>query len=126
MISDMAPAASSVVRSSRRRSFSISVENIACPAANSAFIALVQPVLEKIAQNPSSLAGHDRLWMELDAVNGQCAMAESHDDSFLACPGGDLELAGQVLFGDNERVVPRRLKRRGQAAEHPSSIMFNR
>lgn len=45
--------------------------------------------------------------MELDTFYGQSAVTQAHDDvaCFVACAGGDLQLIGQTLCADDERVV---------------------
>src|SRR5262249_43688186 len=105
MISDIAAAASSVVMSSRRNNFSISAENMY--QLLGAGIFLIQPVLQKIPQDSSSFAGHDRFGVKLDAVHRPRAVPEPHDDAFFACPSRDFELARKVVVGDHQRVISR-------------------
>ena len=66
--------------------------------------------------------------MELHPFDGKAAMAKSHDDAgaiFLEGMGGDLEVSGQVVFGDDEGVVASRGHRRRNAPEDRLTVVFN-
>src|SRR5438309_811205 len=59
----------------------------------------------------------DRFGVELHALDWQRAVAHAHDLAVLG-PRRDLEIARAALALDRERMVPGRVVRRGQAAEH--------
>src|SRR5215212_74247 len=110
MTSSSTAAASSVVRSR--------------PEA-SASIASVRTGLGKLGQKvpEEPLAGvrEHRLGVELDALGGQAAVADAHEDA--AAVGGGLELVGQALGRDHERVVAPDRQRVGQAGVDALAVM---
>jgi len=68
--------------------------------------------------------------VELDAFNGQGAMAQAHDDGSIAVvrggAGGDDEVGGQGLLGDDQRVVAGAGEGRFQALEDALAVMIDR
>src|SRR5258708_12933500 len=66
----------------------------------------------------------DRFGVELHALDGQRAVANAHDLAVLR-PGGDLEVARATVALDRERMVPGRVIRRGQAAEHSGALVVD-
>src|SRR5690242_20094268 len=47
--------------------------------------------LQVVLQQPLTALGHDRLWVELHAFDGQPAVAHAHDETVFG-PGGDFEI----------------------------------
>src|SRR5690606_5850427 len=94
MITAMASAASLVVRSSRRPSFSIRLLNMGLQ-------------LEEVPQDSPALVRQDRLGVELDSVHRPAAVAQAHDQSVFARPRRDVQFVGPALLGDDERVIAR-------------------
>ena len=60
--------------------------------------------------------------MELDALEGQGAVAHAHDDAGLG-GRGDLELVGRGRRVDREGVVAGDGQRRGHALEHAAPVV---
>src|SRR5262249_59073093 len=73
--------------------------------------------LEEVLQNLVAVLRGDALRMELHAMDRQALVAQPHDD--LAGLGRDLELGRQAGPVDDQRMVTRRLERRGHVLEHP-------
>src|SRR3954467_11676772 len=121
MISAIAAAASSAVRSSWRVSFSSSSVNIITVR----LIPDTAGTTEKIAQYRLALARENRLGMELHAVHRPRAMPQAHDGGVLARPRRHFELGRQRLLGNHERVIPRRLERSGDPAEHAAAVVLD-
>src|SRR5262249_53265013 len=115
MISVIAPAASSLVRSSWRVSLSISA------AKGSAMSRL-----QEIPQNRVPLARQDRLGVELHAVQRPSSMPQSHHDAVLARAGRHFEIVGHRRAVDDERVIARREKRPRDPGEHAAAVVFDR
>src|SRR5918993_1083511 len=111
MISDIASAASAVVRSSRAVSFWRMAVNIS--------------EVQEAAQHTVPLAGQHGLGVELHPVNRAGAMAQSHDDPLLARAGRDFELLGQPLFRDDQGVIPAGGERFTDAAEDTTAIVLD-
>jgi len=64
----------------------------------------------------------DAFGMELDALNVLFAMLQAHDRAIRqTC--GNLQTIGQTVAIDDQRMIPRRLKRRGQARENAALLM---
>src|ERR1035437_268478 len=64
--------------------------------------------------------------MKLHAVHGPAAVAQAHDHAVLARPRADLEVGRQPLFVHDERVIPRRRERLGQAREDTAAVVLDR
>jgi len=72
--------------------------------------------------------GEDALGVELYAFDGQCAMAQAHDDGAISVfcrAGGDDEIGGERLFGDDQRVIAGAGERGVQPFEDAFAIMFD-
>jgi len=66
--------------------------------------------------------------MKLHPFDGKASVAQSHDDAgtiFFAGVGSDFEVSGQVVFGDDERVVTRCGHRRRHAAKDGLTVVLN-
>src|SRR5580765_6265856 len=141
MISAIAAAASSLVRSSRRITFAISVGNMSVTQRlvadallkNVASVSAVfhdsgtrHLALQEIAQDLPALSGQDRLRMELHAVHRKRLVTQSHDRSVLFRSCADFEHGRQPLIGHDERVITRGLEWSAQAAEHAASVVLDR
>src|SRR5215472_7036831 len=88
---------------------------------------------QKIADHLMTTFGQDRFRVELHALYGQGAMAQTHNNG-AARPAGavgfrgagsDLQILRQRLLCHDERVVSRAGKRSWKAGEDPLSIVVN-
>ena len=61
--------------------------------------------------------------MELHAVNRQRLVAQAHDD--VAGLGRDVEILGEALAVDDQRMIARRLEGRGHVLEHALVLVFD-
>jgi hypothetical protein len=68
--------------------------------------------------------GQHRLGVELDALDGQLAVPQRHDDPGRRVPG-DLELVGHGGGVHGQRVVPRRRERRRQAGQDALPLVLD-
>ena len=117
MTSAIAAAASSLVRSSWRVSFSISAGNMAQSS---------RP-LEEVAQDPPALAGQDRLGMKLHAVDRPASRCRRP----MIVPSSRVRAvtsssAGSPSLGDDQRVIARGDERPGDAGEHAAAVVLDR
>ncbi len=83
---------------------------------------------EEVADHLAAAFGEDAFRMELDAFDGQGAMAQAHDDGlavFASGTGGDFELIRQAFFADDERVIARASEGRRQAGEDALAVVFD-
>ena len=113
MITAMRLAASSVVRSSRRPSFSISALNIATARESSAECGDLRGSGSTRDETARRAVGQRR-----------CRSPMTRPSSF------DRALTSSAvrppLFGDDQRVIARRLKRAGDAGEHAAAVVLDR
>src|SRR5258708_24820783 len=66
--------------------------------------------------------------MKLPPFDGEIPVPQSHDDAgavFVRSPCADVQVAWQILLGDDQRVISSRSHRRRQAAEDGLAIMLN-
>src|SRR5271169_3810482 len=66
--------------------------------------------------------------MELHALDGVAAMAQTHDGAaavFLGGPGADFQFGGQIFFLDDERMIPRGRHGHGETLEDSSVVMHD-
>ncbi len=68
--------------------------------------------------------GQDAFGVELNAMDRQGFMRQSHDKAVIG-PGGDLKAFGKTFPFDDEGMIARRLKRRGQALEQATALVEN-
>ncbi len=66
--------------------------------------------------------GEHGLGVELDALDRQVAVPGGHDHAGLG-PGGHLQLVGDAVLRDGQRVVPGRGERRRQPGEHAGALV---
>src|SRR5262252_9368430 len=116
--SAMAAAASSLVRSSWRVSFSMRPANMTGPS--------VRLSVEEVAKDPMSFARQNGLGMELHAVHRQMTMTQPHDCAVFFRPRSHLEVRRKPIVRDDERVVTGCLERSGDAGEHAAAVVLNR
>src|SRR5438105_11869806 len=76
----------------------------------------------EVLQHAHAVRGHDRLWMELDGLERQRPVAQTHHDAVVASRR-DNELRRQRRRVDHQRVVARRQGRVRDAAEDPPPIV---
>src|SRR5258708_6766934 len=86
---------------------------------------LVEPMLEKVTKDSTAFAGQNRFGMKLDAVNRPGAVPQPHDGAIFTRARGHLQVAGETVVSDHQRVVPRREKGRGQTAEDATAVMLD-
>src|SRR4029434_10339554 len=80
---------------------------------------------EEIAQQRVSLLGQYRFRMELNALDGELTMANTHDLAVLAF-GGDIQARGQRRSLDRERMISRRGQRVGQPGKRACTAVRDR
>ncbi|AEM40449.1 hypothetical protein KVU_0610 [Ketogulonicigenium vulgare WSH-001] len=68
--------------------------------------------------------GRDAFRVELHAVNGKVAVLHAHDRA-IRQPGRHFQLGRQAFAVDHQRMIARRLERRGQARKHTFAVMVN-
>src|SRR3546814_7905573 len=76
--------------------------------------------LQEIGEHRMTMLGRDAFGVELDAVDRQIGVAETHHRAVVARRVDD-EVLGNV--DDLEAVVARRLKGVGQAGEEPAAVV---
>src|SRR5207247_11243351 len=81
--------------------------------------------LQEVLHDLGTLGREDRLRMELHAEPGKLAMADPHDEVVVG-PGDDLEILGQPVAFDHQRVVPAALERVRYALEDPLAGVVDR
>src|SRR5689334_15294352 len=115
MMSAMAPAASSSLRS--RRWFM---------TASRASRIIVVPLFhgQEVAQQVFPGERHDRLGMKLDPFDCIFSMPDAHHHPTLAS-GGHLELLGNAIGLDGEGMVADGLEWIGQAGEYAAAVVFD-
>src|SRR3954454_16328935 len=119
MTSSSTAAASSVVRSQPEASASIA--SVRTGLGKLVGVGLCPPTLQEVPQEPLAGLREHRLGVELDALGGQAAVADAHEDA--AAVGGGLQLVGQALGRDHERVVAPDRQRVGQAGVDALAVM---
>ena len=72
---------------------------------------------EPVGQHPVAALGQDRLGVELDAVDRELDVLHAHDDAALGARG-DLQLIGQGVGQDRQRVVAGRRERIRKSLQH--------
>src|SRR5665213_1632289 len=115
MISAMAAAASSLVRSSRRVSLSISAANTS-----------VRPPFEEVPQDAVAFAGQNRLGMKLHAVHRKIPMPKPHDRAVFLRARRNLEIVREPFVRDDERVIARRKERLGDSRKQTLAVVLDR
>src|SRR3954463_2180369 len=110
MITRRTPPASSIDRSWPDASASIALVRVGSG----------KEVLEQLLP----ALGQHRLGMELDALGGQLAVADRHDDA--AAARGDLEGVRPRVVGDAERGIAADGQRRRQPGEHGAPVVLDR
>ena len=78
--------------------------------------------LDPVVDQPLALARQNALGVKLHALDRVQSMPEAHDLA-LGRPRADLEAGRQRLALDEERVVSRRLERRGDAVEEAAAVV---
>ena len=66
--------------------------------------------------------------MKLHALNRKLPVPQAHDDSrpvSVVSPGADFEIAGQAVFGDDQRVIAGCRHRRRQAAKDGFAVVLD-
>ena len=116
MTSAIAAAASSLVRSSCRISFSISCGNIVSVRLP------FQEIPQKAAPSPVRI---DSGW-NCTPCTGHVRWRRPMIVAVLARPRADLELVRQPLLRDDERVIARGDERLGQPLEHAAAVVLDR
>src|SRR5215212_10450189 len=119
MTSSSTAAASSVVRS--RPEASASIASVRTELGKLVGVGLRPTTLQEVPEEPLAGVREHRLRVELDALGGQAAVADAHEDT--AAVGGGLELVGQALGRDHERVVAPDRQRVGQAGVDALAVM---
>src|SRR3954447_18708632 len=79
---------------------------------------------QEVRQELVPAVGEDRLGMELDSLDRELAMAQSHHESVLGL-SGDLEYVRNRRTLHDERVIARRRERIGETREHADAIVSN-
>ncbi len=79
---------------------------------------------EEVPEELLAVLRQDRLRVELHPLDGILAVADPHHFSLVG-GRGDLEALGQALLPKDQRVIARRLERRGQAGEETLAIMVD-
>ncbi len=84
---------------------------------------MIEPLpCEEVAEELDPDGSEDGLGVELDAFDGQLAVAQAHDGA-VAGLGGTLQLAGQAFPLDDERVVARGGEPLGELAENGLAVV---
>ena len=78
---------------------------------------------QEVRQEMRSLRGEHRLGVELDALERQRHVSETHDHPVLLGQGGDPEDVREATPVDRQRVVARRHERRRQPAEESLAVV---
>ena len=79
---------------------------------------------EEVLHDPRSLGSEDALGMELDAEPRRFPVLGRHHETVVR-PGRELELGGQVVALDDERVVTPGLERAGQSVENALAVVID-
>src|SRR5262249_61150566 len=80
--------------------------------------------VEKVAQDQVPVLGGDALGMELNAVDGEAAVREPHDEAAVGL-GGHAELVRQACALDHQRMVARGLERPVDAAKDAVALVLD-
>ena len=84
--------------------------------------------LQEILNELFAVGGKDGLWVELDAFDGELAMAETHDRAAPIGAGGagrNLEFIRQRIFFDDERMIPGTGHGAGDSGKDGFTVMFD-
>ena len=85
--------------------------------------------VEEVADHLVAALGEDAFGMELDALNGEGAMAQAHNHgvpiAVFGGAGGDGQFAGERALGHDERVIAGAGERGGQIVEDALAVVID-
>src|SRR5260370_20791413 len=79
---------------------------------------------EKVFQEQMAVLGRNALGMKLHAVHRQPAMCDTHDETIPGF-GGHVEVARQAVAIDHQRMIPRRVEWRIDAAKNAGAAVLD-